>query len=237
MVDKKYYVENEELKKHGISIIYTKKSYGNVMKMEKEKFVLDFDFQDKVIIGCHQTHSDNIAVIEDLEKTYFENTDGLISSRKDVVLYTKYGDCLPIYFYDKKKKIIGVVHSGWIGSYKEIGIKALEIFKRDYKSELEDIIVILGISISEENYEVQQDFLDKFMDKFDGEIIEKSFKIRDRKIFFDNKKFNIENFIKFGIAKENILTNEYCTFRDDFHSYRREKEKSGRNGSFISFIK
>ena len=67
MVDKKYYVENEELKKHGISIIYTKKSYGNVMKMEKEKFVLDFDFQDKVIIGCHQTHSDNIAVIEDLD--------------------------------------------------------------------------------------------------------------------------------------------------------------------------
>ena len=37
--------------------------------------------------------------------------------------------------------------------------------------------------------------------------------------------------------KENIVLNKLCTYEGEFHSYRRDREKSGRNGALIYFYK
>lgn len=230
MIYKKYYVYERLL---DLNIIFTNKDYGNVMTMDKEKFSKDFDLSDKIIISSYQTHSDNIKIIEDTKNTYFEDTDGFITNLKNVAFFTKYADCLPIYLYDKNKKIFGVVHSGWQGTYKEIGKKAINMMINHYKSNIKDIIIILGINIGAKNYEVQKDFYEKFKNKFHDEKLLSSFIFENDKIFFDNKKFNIENFKKLKIDEKNIIDNNYCTYTQNFHSYRRDKKSSGRNGSFI----
>ena len=235
MLDKKLYYQLDELEKYGIVAIYTTKEYGNVMEMKGEKFIEDFSFGDKKIVAGHQMHSDNIAVVEEGSPLYFENTDGFITKRKDLVIFTKYADCLPIYIYDRKKEIIGTVHSGWQGSFKEIGIKALKLMEERFGSDLGDIVVAFGIGISQECYEVGEEFLEKFAQKFDKTIVDESFMRRDGKIFFDNQKFNYLNFIKNGLEKQNIIINNLCTYSGNFHSYRRDREKSGRNGAFICF--
>lgn len=111
------------MEKDGISAIYTKKEYGNIKDMSREKIVEDFSLGDRKIVSGYQTHSDNIQVIDSLDRLYFEDTDGFITNRKDVAILTKYADCLPIYLTDITKGVIGTVHSGWQGSYKEIGKK------------------------------------------------------------------------------------------------------------------
>jgi YfiH family protein len=236
-LDKDRYLILKEWQDFGINAIYTKKNYGNVMEISKEKFNQDFSFENKKIVAGHQTHSDNVAVIENLDKVYFENTDGFITDREDVVIFTKYADCLPIYFYDMKKRVFGLAHSGWQGSYKEIGKKVIHLMQNHYKSDIKDISIAFGIGISQENYEVGKDFLEKFKNKFSKELVEKSFKYKGEKIYFDNQSFVYWNMLEAGLRKENILTNNLCTYNGEFHSYRRDRENSGRNGAFICIKK
>lgn len=229
------YILLEEWKKDGISAIYTKKEYGNIKEMSREKIVEDFSLGNRKIVSGYQTHSDNIEIIESLDKLYFEDTDGFITNRKDVAILTKYADCLPIYLTDITKGVIGTVHSGWQGSYKEIGKKAIDLMRENYNCKLQDIQIAFGVGISQKNYEVGEEFLEKFKNKFSKELIEKSFKREKDKIYFDNQSFVYWNIQDMGIPSENILINHLCTYEGEFHSYRRDREKSGRNGALIYF--
>lgn len=96
-----------EWKDFGLRLIYTKKSLGNVMEMSfselREKLNLPLE---KVIITGKQTHSDHIAMIQEKDIVYFEDNDGFITDREDVILYTKYADCMPVFLLDSKQKKI-----------------------------------------------------------------------------------------------------------------------------------
>lgn len=232
-LNKEKYIELKDWKMFGVSVIYTKINYGNIKEMSKEKITKDFSLEGKYIVSGFQTHSDNIVVVDSLEKLYFEDTDGFITNRKDIVILTKYADCLPIYFYDIKKEVIGLVHSGWQGSYKEIGKKAIKLMIDKYKCNLESIKVAFGVGISQKNYEVGEDFLQKFKEKFSEDLIENSFKKENGKLYFDNQEFVYRNLLELGLPKENILINNLCTYDGEFHSYRRDRENSGRNGALI----
>ena len=91
------YFRIKELEELGIGAIYTLKNYGDVRKLPKEKFIEDFQFGDRKIVAGYQTHTKNIEIIsKDSDIFYFENTDGFITDRRDIVIYTKYADCLPV---------------------------------------------------------------------------------------------------------------------------------------------
>lgn len=229
------YIELKNFEKFGLKIIFTKKSYGDILKKSKVEIKKDF-FLNKEIISSHQTHSANVLLIEDLSNTtYFENNDGFVTNRNDVAFLTKYADCLPIFIYDENSTFFGVVHSGWQGSFKEITKNAIEkIFEKTDNKNYSKINILFGIGISCKNYEVGEEFYLKFKEKFSKEIIEKAFKRVKNKIFFDNQLFNCLLFQEYGIDKNKIFTNNLCTFDGDiFHSHRRDKEYSGRNGAII----
>ena len=63
-----------------------------------------------------------------------------------------------------KKKIIAAIHAGWKGAYKNIVIKVLKKFIK-LGSKKKDIIVVIGPSIGQKNYEVGKEFKDKFIKK------------------------------------------------------------------------
>lgn len=56
-------------------------------------------------------------------------------------MVTVHGDCVPLFFFDKKRKIIGLAHAGWRGTLSDIGGKMINLMKREFGSELSDIIV------------------------------------------------------------------------------------------------
>ena len=156
-----------EWKDFGLRLIYTKKSLGNVMEMSfselREKLNLPLE---KVIITGKQTHSDHIAMIQEKDIVYFEDNDGFITDREDVILYTKYADCMPVFLLDRKQKKIAVVHSGWKGSFQRIACKALTKMSKYYGTKVEDIEVVFGVGISQEHYEVGEEFFKQFQDSF-----------------------------------------------------------------------
>lgn len=233
-IDREFYYELEEFSKLGIKAIYTTKNLGDIKKEEDRKKIISLlGIAEKNIYSGLQTHSSNIVVIDEKTMNYSENTDGFITQRQDVVIFTKYADCLPIYIYDEVNKAFGCVHSGWVGSFENIGLKAINLMVERFDSRVENIIVAFGIGISSENYEVSREFYSKFKEKFKERLLEKVFLKKEEKYYFDNQQFNYNLMKEIGIQEKNIITNDLCTYRDNFHSHRREKEKAGRNGAYI----
>ena len=112
--------------------------------------------------------------------------------------------------------------------------------KKNYGTKIENVIMALGIGIGQKDYEVGNEFYDKFMEKFgqsDGKIVEESFWFNEetKKYHFDNTKFNELMALKLGIKKENLIIANESTFNEKFHSYRRDGKNAGRATAMISF--
>lgn len=136
-IEKKNYYYIEEFEKYGITAVYTKKIAGNmsdycpienqkegIQKNNREKLLKELNLSDKQEVMAFQTHSNNVKTIdEDTTKYYYEkeeDIDGFLTKRKDIAIFTFYADCLPIFVYDKENQVIGVWHSGWPGTFKEM---------------------------------------------------------------------------------------------------------------------
>ena len=256
-IEKEKYFIVEEFEKYGIIAVYTKKNAGNmsdycpienqiegVQKKNREKLLKELNLSDKQEVMAFQTHSSNVKIIDKNTVKYYyekeEDIDGFATQRKDVAIFTFYADCLPIFIYDKENQVIGVWHSGWPGTFKEMMKSGLLKMKEKYGTKIENVIMALGIGIAQKDYEVGNEFYDKFVKKFgqnDEEIVKKSFWLNEKtqKYHFDNTKFNELMALKLGIKKENLIVASESTFDEKFHSYRREGKNSGRATAMISF--
>ena len=74
---------------------------------------------NKVVLG-QLTHEANVRNVtaEDagcgLWKPFtYEGIDGLLTNEPGLVLTATFADCVPVFFYDPVKKVVGIAHSGW----------------------------------------------------------------------------------------------------------------------------
>lgn len=153
--------------------------------------------------------------------------DGIITNEKNIMLLTIESDCVPIYILDPVKKVIGMIHSGWRGTVLEIGVKAVDIFKNQYGSDISDILIYLGPSICRDCYEVGEELVFEFKKILSDEEIDKAFTKEGEKLYLDVAMALEFTLLKAGIKKENIDRSKYCTYHDNvFASWRRDKDKT-----------
>ena len=143
-------------------------------------------------------------------------------------------DCVPILFYDSKKKIIGAVHAGWKGAYKKITKKVIDFYlKRG--SNLNDIYAVIGPCISQKNYEVKIDFKNRFIKQNSKNT--KYFLSRSNKIFFSLRDYISGQLLKFGVKNIEIIKKDTFNVKNNFFSARRSlKNKNNDYGRNISII-
>ncbi len=195
------------------------------------------------IVKPHQTHTDRIENVKSCDDQ-FEEVDGVITNKKDIILCTTSADCTSLLFYDDNKKVVADVHSGWKGTLQEIGKKAVEKMIAEYSCNPKDIICCIGPHIRKCHFEVEEDVMQMFKNEFEyidriDEIIETGIKVdRIKKYNVDTTLINKIILKEVGLKDENIIDSNICTVcnNDLFHSYRVDKEKSGRNGAFIGMV-
>ena len=88
------------------------KGNENYFVGELPKILHHMGLDYKSINVTRQVHSNNIAIAHDHGINFYDDTDGLIGAKGDV-LVIKSADCLPIIVYDCVNKRIAAVHSGW----------------------------------------------------------------------------------------------------------------------------
>ncbi|AWI03920.1 peptidoglycan editing factor PgeF [Clostridium drakei] len=174
----------------------------------------------------NQTHSDKIVEY----KNEIEEGDALITDKKNTAIGVFTADCVPVLLYDKNKKAIAAVHSGWKGTFDCILLKTIEKMEQQYGTKCEDLIVYIGPYIHECCYEVHYDLIDKFK----GLEIYKDVNICNGRYLSLGKcilhQLNLKNIDKNNVKDLDICT--FCSTEYKTHSYRRDKNK-GRLFAFI----
>ena len=247
MVNNDKYIQFSDMNNDGNIIhLYTKNVFDfNLNNLSKNYIDNEYDEISKMlnctfdkIITAKQTHTNNVVKItKDNINDNFENVDGLITNVKNIALVTYSADCQLIFLYDKRKKIIGNIHSGWRGTASRIIKNAINIMIEDYNSDVADICAYICPSILSECYAVGKDVRDIFIDNFSDINIENYIKKQNDDYMIDLVGINVNVLMNLGIKRENIYTSDICTkCNEEFHSYRRDREKSGRNIALIMLI-
>lgn len=166
-----------------------------------------------------------------LEDRVCKNMDGLITNLPNVPLVTFYADCVPLYFVDIVNKAIGLSHSGWRGTVKGMGIKTVEAMTREYGSNPQDIIAVVGPSICRDCYEVSKEVVDEFHKEYDGKFDVSSiyYAKENGKMQLDLWEANRQILLLAGLKPENIVVSEVCTscHSDLLFSHRKTNGKRG----------
>ena len=187
----------------------------------------------KKLILLNQQHSNKIYLIKKTPKKKLFG-DGLITNKKHVGIGILTADCAPILFFEPKKNIIGVVHAGWKGAYKKIVKKMIKYFKKE-GSKLNNIIAVIGPCISQNNYEIKNDFKIRFLNE--SLKNRKHFKTIRSKIYFDLRGYIFRQLKNAGVNNIEIIKKDTFNPKNNFFSARRSLKKKindyGRNISII----
>tara|TARA_A100001011_G_C14219427_1_gene803620 strand:- start:147 stop:908 length:762 start_codon:yes stop_codon:yes gene_type:complete len=216
----------------GIGSNDKKKNIKNNLQIVKSKLRT----KSGQIFFVKQIHSNKFVFLrkDSKIKTSSIKADAIISEKIKVPIAVLTADCVPILIYDKSRKIIAAIHAGWKGAYKGIVRRVIK-FMLKKRCSPKNMIVAIGPCISEKNYEVKEQFREKFLKKDKHNIV--FFSVKKNKIYF-----NLINYIKKQVKSnliKNIDTINIDTFnrRNNFFSARRSLKLNhndyGRNISII----
>lgn len=153
--------------------------------------------------------------------------DGIITRSKDVTLLMRFADCVPILIFDPINNAIGLVHAGWQGTVKRVVQKTINRMQSEFHSQPQDLLVGIGPSIGPDHYVVGAEVTNIVKDSL-GEIADKVISVRKSKTYFDLWLAN--TFLLNEIGVHQIEGSGLCTMchNEDWYSYRKEGQKSGR---------
>jgi len=176
-----------------------------------------------------QVHNDNIRIMS-FKDNVIDNSDGMISSEKQFILSISIADCAAVLMYDPVNEVICGVHSGWKGTQLNITNKAINLLIDKFDTNPNDLVVYVSPCAGGDKYEVGPEFADIFPNSI--------LKISNEKYLFNNKKEIKSQLLKSGVNELNMEVSDICTISDNnFHSFRRDKESSGRMSAFIGMLK
>lgn len=164
-----------------------------------------------------------------------ERADILLTNNPEVSLFMRFADCVPLLFHDPKKNVIGIAHAGWMGTVKGVAEKAVEGMRARYGSKPEDIVAGIGPSIGVDHYEVGEDVVSQFREKY-GRDEERILQTRNGSTYLDLWTANLLQLRKAGV--EQVQVSGICTacHLEDWFSHRAEKGKTGRFGVLMALV-
>lgn len=174
---------------------------------------------------ANQVHSANAECIN--SPGLYKQTDALITNTKGLFLVISVADCLPVMLYDKTKSVIADIHSGWRGTAAGIVPNTIAKMRAEFNTSPEDLIAFAGPCIGKEKFEVGAEVAEQFDKKY---VYPHTLSKNTEKFYIDLKSVVKDQLLDAGVLEQNIEISPYCTYteEDKFHSYRRDKDKSGR---------
>lgn len=196
------------------------------------------------MVFTQQTHTTNVRVVTDQDRGMgivrprsYADVDGLVTNVQGICLVTFFADCVPLYFLDPAKKVIGLSHSGWRGTVGKIGRRTVELMQEQYGCSPADILAAVGPSICQDCYEVSEDVIVQFREHFaEKDWPELFYKKENGKYQLDLWKANELVFLEAGIHKEHIAVTNLCTHcnSDILYSHRTTGDKRGNLCAFLA---
>ena len=182
------------------------------------------------LIIPRQTHSDTVAVIDNVPQGNITGVDSLITRLTDTALAINTADCVPVLLSDTTTGLISAIHAGWRGIVSEIipktVTKAKELGAKHFKA-------VIGPAICSECFETSDEIAEKFRTKF-GESVITTNEITGKKHVDLVQSAKIQ-LLYTGIKEENITISGKCTRCNytELFSARKSGVNSGRVATVI----
>ncbi len=187
---------------------------------------LGFDPQHLAIpLQCHSTRVQSVSLPGE-----YDSCDGLVTTSRNLPLVITVADCLPVVLFDPKAMVLGHVHAGWRGTAGAIVRTAVTMMRDEFGASPEVMVAYLGPSAGVCCYEVGREVADAFLPD--------QLEIRNGTIYLNLKKANLDLLLACGLQSGNIEISASCTIcaPELFHSYRRDRDKSGRMMAVASIV-
>jgi YfiH family protein len=139
-----------------------------------------------------------------------KGVDALVTSSRQVALVTFYADCVPVLLYDTKQRVIGMAHSGWRGTLKQIANETIRIMAKNYNCNMADIIAAVGPAIGKCCFEAGNEVYESFVNKMPWSS-QHCFKAHEDKWFIDLRAVIKNTLLMEGIKDYNISVSSICT--------------------------
>ena len=142
----------------------------------------------------------------------------LVTNQKKLPLVIRTADCISLVIYDKEKKVLATVHSGWRGTLNGIVNNTIDTMINKFNCNPSNIEAYLYPSIRNCHFEVDNDVYQLFKLKYNDYITKK-----DTKYLIDLQSIVKSQLTLLGITK--ITDSNICTYcnNDKYYSYRFNK--------------
>jgi len=163
----------------------------------------------------------------------YHKADAILTDQEKVTLFMRFADCVPILLYDPKKRVIGIIHSGWQGVVKHIARETVKALVECYGTNPGDLVAAIGPSIGPDHYQIGPEVSAQVESSYNEDASE-ILLVRDGSdgicTHLDLWKANAIDLQQSGVR--NIEISEICTACHlvDWYSHREEGGRTGRFG-------
>lgn len=182
-----------------------------------------------------QVHGDRVVHTSPHTIDFSNEADSHYSSEKKLGLCVSTADCGPVLILSSNPFWIASIHAGWRGVEKRIVPKTISVLLRN-GCLADQLRILVGPHIQKPSFEVGNDVRDLLLKSFQGE--------KDlvwEAVSGQKSRVDLQQILKFQLSESGInLENCFFEMKDtvtdpDYHSYRRDRDNSGRQLSFIAF--
>lgn len=186
------------------------------------------------IFDVWQVHSDKVIITNKprpLDQPH-EKADAILTNNPEVTLFMRFADCVPILLYDPVRRVVGLIHAGWMGTVQQITSKTVLLMREHFHSNPADILAGIGPSIGADHYIIREDVAQKVKESF-GEDAVKILHTNGDAIHLDLWAANEILLRKIGV--KSVEVSNQCTACDleRWFSHRAEQGKTGRFAALI----
>ena len=165
-----------------------------------------------------QTHGNQIFSVKDPQSHSNQSEgDALLTSIPGVALFVLTADCLPVFFSDPDKKVVGIAHAGWRGLQAQILPRMLARMEQDYDCQKESVRVYFGPGIRKCCYEVGPEFREHFPGFYEP---------KGKKGALELTQVARTQLVSKGILSKHIADSELCTGCQNRTYFSARKEKT-----------
>ena len=190
----------------------------------------------EALTTVHQVHSAQAVHIKGIATEPRAKADAMVTEKPGLALSVLVADCQPVLFADPQAAVIGAAHAGWKGALNGV-LDATVDAMQELGARRENIVAVIGPSISQRAYEVGPEFFDMF---YDADAYNARFFVNGNgdRYHFDLPAYGLYRLREAGVGHAEWT--RHCTYSDAerFYSYRRSvHHKEADYGRLIASIR
>src|SRR5437660_4520148 len=246
---------------NSLNLGFTKQDTHAAVERNREIFLKELGLANGrrswPLVSLRQIHSDLIHRVDRVQGDRMPEQpltgDGIVTNTPGLLVAVQTADCLPIMLVDRKRRAVGVFHSGWRGTVKRIVEKGVGEMRKHFGSDPRDLLAAIGPGVQGCCYEVGEEVRTKFEAQFEYanslfRQVKESDPVREKypllfltarapghsqlpvKLFLDLVEANRRQLLAAGVLAKNIEAVGPCTacHTELLFSFRAEEGVRGR---------